>query len=179
MRKPVQIVATSVDHRETVALFALCDDGSMWVAEANKQNEKWIRLSDIPQDEPEQERQSYVRMSADEVGVLLNIAVAAHRVVAKYDAGERPVNVESLRARLSALGRDWIEAHGELEQPATSPDVVKALRYLEKCERQYREMHDTLGSGHIRTGHAWDQMRAAGDAAREVLKRIDEQEEPR
>ena len=30
-----------------------------------------------------------------------------------------------------------------------------------------------------RTGHAWDQMRKAGDAAREVLRRIDGQEEPR
>jgi hypothetical protein len=112
MRKPVQIATTSVDHRETVALFALCDDGSMWVAEANKQNEKWIRLSDIPQGEP--------------------------------------------------------------KQPAASPDVVAALRELEQATSQYR-FEVGLGQNG-RTAFPWERMLQARNAAREVLKRVNEQE---
>ena len=179
MRKPVQIVTGAIGEpygdekngTEVIGhtIYALCDDGSIW----RLYNDGWSHLDDIPQDEPEQERQSYVRMSAGEVGVLLNIAVAAHRVVKRHDAGERPVNVESLRAKLSALGQNWIEAHGELEQPVTSPDVVAALRELAKAEEEYRNRYTSADySGHT-TFLMLDKMRRAGDAAREVLKRID------
>ena len=175
MRKVIQIITgvtgspymngTKVEH----SIYALCDDGTMW----KHVGDNWYRLHDIPQDEPEQEHQSYVRMSAGEVGTLLNIAAAAHRVVKRHDAGERPVNVENLRAKLSALGRDWIEAHGELEQPVTSPDVVAALRELAKAEGDYRNRYTSADySGHT-TFLMLDKMRRAGDAAREVLKRID------
>ena len=67
----------------------------------------------------------------------------------------------------------------EPEQPATRPDVVDALRELAKAEGDYRNRYTSADySGRI-TFLMFDKMRRAGDAAREVLKRFDEQEEPR
>ena len=64
-------------------------------------------------------------------------------------------------------------------KPVTSPDVVEALRELAKAEGDYRNRYTSADySGRI-TFLMFDKMRRAGDAAREVLKRIDEQEEPR
>lgn len=61
MRKPVQIVTGAIGEpygdegkgtEEVIGhtIYALCDDGSIW----RLYNDGWIRLSDIPQDEPEQ-----------------------------------------------------------------------------------------------------------------------------
>ena len=64
-------------------------------------------------------------------------------------------------------------------KPVTSPDVVAALRELAKAEGDYRNRYTSADySGRI-TFLMFDKMRRAGDAAREVLKRIDGQEEPR
>lgn len=69
--------------------------------------------------------------------------------------------------RLSDIPQD------EPEQPATSPDVVAALRELEQATSQYR-FEVGLGQNG-RTAFPWDRMRQARDATRAVLKRIDEQ----
>jgi hypothetical protein len=63
------------------------------------------------------------------------------------------------------------------EQPAASPDVVAALRELEQATSQYR-FEVGLGQNG-RAAFPWERMRQARDAARAVLKRIDEQEAPR
>lgn len=45
-----------------------------------------------------------------------------------------------------------------------------ALSELARAEATYRGMHDLKGGQHIETGRAWDEMRRAGDRARELLK---------
>ena len=80
------------------------------------------------------------------------------------------------------IGNDWYQLpdipQEEPEQPATSNDVVDALRELAKAEAEYREAIISFGARDPRTGLAWETMHQAGDAARAVLKRIDEQEGP-
>ena len=66
----------------------------------------------------------------------------------------------------------------EPEQPATSPDVVKALRELAKAEWEYRNRYTYADYSGYTKFLILDKMRRAGDAARAVLKRIDEQEGP-
>jgi len=52
MRKIIQIVATPETKQEIGALFALCDDGSVWIRVFINQA-KWKRIEDIPQDKDE------------------------------------------------------------------------------------------------------------------------------
>ena len=68
-------------------------------------------------------------------------------------------------ARLPDIPQD------EPEQPATSTDVVAALRELAKAEAEYYERFYGP-EDEIRTLHR------VGNAAREILKRIDEKDEP-
>lgn len=52
MRKIIQIVVTQETKREKGALFALCDDGSLW-ARILFQDNRWYRINSIPQDKEE------------------------------------------------------------------------------------------------------------------------------
>ena len=64
MRKPVQLATGAIgepygdekNDTETIGhtIYALCDDGSIW----RLYNDGWIRLDDIPQDEPEQPKET-------------------------------------------------------------------------------------------------------------------------
>ena len=73
---------------------------------------------------------------------------------------------------------------------AAAPDMLAALKYNlmilydahpEPEQRRYALALtlEAIAKAEGRAVHAWDQMCKAGYAAREVLKRIDEQEEPR
>ena len=75
---------------------------------------------------------------------------------------------------------------------AAAPDMLAALKYNlmilydahpEPEQRRYALTLaltlEAIAKAEGRTAHAWDQMCKAGYAAREVLKRIDGQEEPR
>lgn len=119
MRKPISVALC-----ESGAM-AVCDDGSIW---GYDEDHTWTRLSDIPQDKPERDLQSnaphslrFLRteyrwgleghqsgwhLSVGDVGALLDVVTAAQRVVARHDAGERPINVEELRLKLSALEQE-------------------------------------------------------------------------
>ena len=50
-RKPIQIAAISATEESDEKLFALCDDGSMWVMIRTGVFE-WHQIEDIPQTEP-------------------------------------------------------------------------------------------------------------------------------
>jgi len=50
--------------------------------------------------------------------------------------------------------------------------LADALGELAVAEARYRDMHDREGRHSILTGRAWDRMRRAGDAARELLKEV-------
>ena len=62
---------------------------------------------------------------------------------------------------------------------ASMPDMLAALRELAKAEAECREACEMFGFHDLETMRLWGIMLQAGDAAREVLKRIDGQEEPR
>ncbi|WP_410685703.1 hypothetical protein [Avibacterium paragallinarum] len=57
MRKIIQICSNSTGpYGSNESLFALCDDGSVWgLSEAL--DCRWIRVPDVPQDEPKQTEQ--------------------------------------------------------------------------------------------------------------------------
>ena len=124
MRKPVQVTATN--NGNFLYFCVVCDDGSIWTSITGQKG--WTRLPYIPQDEPERDLQSnaphslrFLRteyrwgleghqsgwhLSVGDVGALLDVVTAAQRVVARHDAGERPINVEELRLKLSALEQE-------------------------------------------------------------------------
>lgn len=62
-------------------------------------------------------------------------------------------------------GHDVLVKHENLDR---NPEAG-ALRVLAACELNYRRTYERLGGGHKDTGRAWDQMRRAGDRARELL----------
>lgn len=129
MRKPVQIAISDDMNFEAITdCVVLCDDGSMWItnySHIKNKSAEWTRLPDIPQDNPERDLQSnaphslrFLRteyrwgleghqsgwhLSVGDVGALLDVVTAAQRVVVRHDAGERPINVEELRLKLSVL----------------------------------------------------------------------------
>ena len=67
----------------------------------------------------------------------------------------------------------------EPEQPAASPNVVAALRELANAEKEFRSTYQEREIFDAELSLKWRLMRVAGDAARELLQRIDEQEAPR
>ena len=78
------------------------------------------------------------------------------------------------------VGDNWYRLHDipqeEPEQPATSPDVVDALRKLAKAEANFRGSFLGYEGDHFGNTRAtlFRLQAQAGDAARAVLKRIDE-----
>jgi len=47
--------------------------------------------------------------------------------------------------------------------------MERALINLAAAEANYRHAHDLRGDDHKETGRAWDAMRRAGDAARDMI----------
>ena len=89
-------------------------------------------------------------------------------VVAKDCTKENAEAIASMPDMLAALKYNLMilyDAHPEPEQRRYALTLALTLEAIAKAEG--------------RTAHAWDQMCKAGYAAREVLKRIDGQEEPR
>ncbi len=50
--------------------------------------------------------------------------------------------------------------------PTAHASLHFAAAALAEAEAQYRATHDLCGGDHLRTGHAWDRMRRAGDLVR-------------
>ena len=52
MRKIVQISAVPETENNNERLYALCDDGSVWVTYTPSGVSVWIRVGDVPQEAP-------------------------------------------------------------------------------------------------------------------------------
>lgn len=104
MRKPVQIAIAN--NGNFLHMCVLCDDGSMWAGSSGK---GLTRLSDIPQDEPEQPATSpdVVKAMRNALPQLLNVIASAQEVVKAHEryqpCGDRLVSVMALRTALKAL----------------------------------------------------------------------------
>ena len=48
-RKVIQLTFFQRDENHVDGLVALCDDGTMWLGDANTWNASWVQIPDVPQ----------------------------------------------------------------------------------------------------------------------------------